>query len=49
MRRFYYKMRPLLQNETLIRKCAGTDHLDYGYILYDQGYNISFHQKLEPI
>ena len=21
-------------------------HLDYGYILYDQAYNMSFHQKL---
>ena len=24
-------------------------HLDYGDILYDQGYNMSFHQKLESI
>ena len=24
-------------------------HLDYGDIIYDQAYNLSFHQKLEPI
>ena len=24
-------------------------HLDYGDILYDQAYNMSFHQKLESI
>ena len=24
-------------------------YLDYGDILYDQGYNMSFHQKLESI
>ena len=24
-------------------------HLDYGNIMYDQAYNASFHQKLEPI
>ena len=24
-------------------------HLDYGDIIYDQAYNTSFHQKLEPL
>ena len=24
-------------------------HLDYGNIMYDQAYNASFHQKLEPV
>ena len=24
-------------------------HLDYGDIIYDQAYNLSFHQKLESI
>ena len=24
-------------------------HLDYGDIIYDQAYNVSFHQKLESI
>ena len=35
MRRLYYKMRQLLQHETFITKCAGKDHLDFGYILYE--------------
>ena len=24
-------------------------HLDYGHIIYDEGYNVSFHQKIESI
>ena len=32
-----------------IYKCFIRPHLDYGYIIYDQAYNLSFHQKLESI
>ena len=30
-------------------KCFIRPHLDYGDIIYDQAYNLSFHQKLESI
>ena len=32
-----------------IYKCFITPHLDYGDIIYDQSFNLSFHQKLESI
>ena len=32
-----------------IYKCFIRPHLDYGDIIYDQAYNLSFHQKLESI
>ena len=32
-----------------IYKCFIRPHLDYGDIMYDQAYNVSFHQKLESI
>ena len=32
-----------------IRKCFIRPHLDYDDIIYDQAYNLSFHQKLELI
>ena len=32
-----------------IYKCFITPHLDYGDIIYDQDYKLSFHQKLESI
>ena len=32
-----------------IYKCLIRSHLDYGDIIYDQAYNLSFHQKLESI
>ena len=33
---------------TLYKACI-RPHLDYGDILYEQAYNMSFHQKLESI
>ena len=32
-----------------IYKAFISTHLDYGHILYNQAYNMSFHQKLESI
>ena len=32
-----------------IQKCFIRPHLDYGDIIYDQAYNLSFHRKLESI
>ena len=32
-----------------IRKCFVRPHLDYGDIIYEQAYNLSFHRKLESI
>ena len=32
-----------------IYKCFKRPHLDYGDIIYDQAYDVSFHQKLELI
>ena len=32
-----------------IYKCFIKPHLDYGDIIYDQAYNLYFHQKLESI
>ena len=32
-----------------IYKCFIRPHLDYGDIIYNQAYNLSFHQKLESI
>ena len=45
------KLHNLLPRSTLITiyKAFVRPHLDYGDILYDQAYNMSFHQKLESI
>ena len=45
------KLHNLLPRATLITiyKAFIRPHLDYGDILYDQAYNMSFHQKLESI
>ena len=45
------KLQNLLPRAALITiyKAFSRPHLDYGDILYDQVYNISFHQKLESI
>ena len=32
-----------------IYKSLIRSHLDYGDIIYDEGYNVSFHQKIESI
>ena len=32
-----------------LNKCFIRPHLDYGDIIHDQAYNLSFHQKLELI
>ena len=32
-----------------IQKCFIRPHLDYGDIIYDQAYDLSFHRKLESI
>ena len=43
-----YKLHKFLPKATLITiyKAFIRPHLDYGDILYDQAYNMSFHQKL---
>ena len=45
------KLHNLLPRSALITiyKAFGRPHLDYGDILYDQAYNMSFHHKLESI
>ena len=45
------KLHNLLPRSALITiyKAFVRPHLDYGYILYDQAYNMSFHHKLESI
>ena len=45
------KLRNILPRPALltIYKCFIRPHLDYGDIIYDQAYNLSFHQKLESI
>ena len=45
------KLQNLLPRAALIAiyKAFIRPHLDYGDILYDQAYNMSFHQKLESI
>ena len=45
------KLQNILPRPTLltISKCFIRPHLDYGYIIYDQAYNLSFHRKLESI
>ena len=45
------KLQNLLPRAALITiyKAFIRPHLDYGDILYDQAYNMSFHQKLESI
>ena len=46
-----HKLQNILPRPALltIYKCFIRPHLDYGDIIYDQAYNLSFHQKLEPI
>ena len=45
------KLRNLLSRAALITMCKASirPHLDYSDILYDQVYNMSFHQKLKFI
>ena len=45
------KLQKILPRPPLITiyKSFTRPHLDYGDIIYDQTYNVSFHQKLEPI
>ena len=45
------KLEKILPRPPLITiyKCFIRSHLDYGDIIYDQVYNVSFHQKLESI
>ena len=47
----FQKLQNLLQRFALstINKVFVRPYLDYGDILYDQSYNMSFHQKLESI
>ena len=49
--RLLRKLQNLLPRAALITiyKAFIRPHLDYGDILYDQAYNMSFHQKLESI
>ena len=45
------KLQNILPRSALltIYECFIRPHLDYGDIIYDQAYNLSFHQKLESI
>ena len=45
------KLQSVLPRDALITmyKVFIRPHLDYSHILYDQAYNIFFHQKLEAI
>ena len=45
------KLQNILPRPSLLTtyKCFIRQHLDYGDIIYDQAYNLSFHQKLESI
>ena len=45
------KLQSILPREPLITiyKSFARPHLDYGDVIYDQNYNNSFHQKLNPI
>ena len=46
-----HKLQKILPRPPLITiyKSLIRTHLDYGDIIYDQAYNVSFHQKLESI
>ena len=46
-----WKLRNILPRPALltIYKCFIRPHLDHGDIIYDQAYNVSFHQELESI
>ena len=48
---FLRKLQNILPRSALltIYKCFIRPHLDYGDIIYDQAFNLSFHQKLESI
>ena len=45
------KLHNILQRPVLLKiyQCFKRPHLDYGDIIYDHAYNLSFHQKLESI
>ena len=45
------KLQNILPRPALLAicKCFVRPHLDYGDIIYEQAYNLSFHQKLESI
>ena len=45
------KVRKVLPRPPLITTCKsfGRSHLDYGDIVYDQAYNVYFHQEIESI
>ena len=45
------KLQNILPKPSLLTtyKCFIRQHLDYGDIIHDQAYNLSFHQKLELI
>ena len=46
-----WKLQNILPRPALltIHKCFIRPHLDYGDIIHDHAYNLSFHQNLEPI
>ena len=48
---FLRKLQSLLPRGALITICKAfvRPHLDYGDVLYDQAFNVSFHEKLESI
>ena len=48
---FLRKLQNILPMPALltIYRCFVRPHLDYGHIIYDQAFNLSFHQKLESI
>ena len=43
------KFNHILPRSPLLEKSFIRPHVDYGNIIYDQAYNASFHQKLDPI
>ena len=45
------KLQNILPKAALLTICKSfiRPHLDYGDIIYDQSFNLSFHQKLESI
>ena len=49
--RCYAKLQKILPRPPLITiyKVYIMSHVDYGDIIYDQAYNVSFHQKIESI
>ena len=49
--RLLRKLKNVLPRPAVLKvyKCLIRPHLDYGGIIYNQAYSLSFHQKLEPI